>query len=115
MTSIIKGNLMQTIKMDDIDKDDGKGQWIDLDDDDIIGMFSDLIVNSVESNDEIPSEFRFDRTRDAEFYAERFPGFSQEAYQILEDEQRKINEILSKKTHAYERRGDSASEMEYLN
>ena len=94
MTNIIKGNLMQTIDMTDINKNEGKGQWVDLDDTDLIGLFSDLIVNSV---DEITSEFRFDMTRDAEFYADRYPGFSEEAYQILQDEQQKLNDMFNSK------------------
>jgi hypothetical protein len=94
MTSIIKGNLMNTIKMEDILKDEGKGNWADISDESLVEMFSDIIVNN-NNEDVISSEFCFHKTRDAEYYADKYPGFSDEVYQILEDEQEKLNKMLT--------------------
>lgn len=89
MTSIIKGNLMNTIDIKDIHLDEGKGAWVDIEDDTLIEMFSDIVINN-ENADEITSEFRFDKTRDAEYYSTKYPGFSDEVYHILEEEQKRL-------------------------
>ena len=122
MTSIIKGSLMNTINMEDIHSDEGKGAWIDVDDETLIEMFSDIIVNN-ENADEISSEFRFDKTKDAEYYADKYPGFSEEVYHILEEEQQRLDNSYStlrteppKVEHvlsAENRRCDSATRLSY--
>lgn len=94
MTSIIKGNLVTTINMKDIEKDEGKGIWTDITDESLIEMFSDSIVNSC-ADDDISSEFCFHKIKDAEYYADKFPGFSQEVYMILEEEQQRIDKMLN--------------------
>jgi hypothetical protein len=117
MTSIIKGNLMNTIDIKDIHSDEGKGAWADIDDETLIEMFSDIIVNN-ENADIITSEFRFDKTKDAEYYSEKFPGFSDEVYHILEQEQNRLDShstILSEvpkiAPSAELRRCDSATKL----
>tara|TARA_R110000822_G_scaffold302465_1_gene426654 strand:+ start:64 stop:354 length:291 start_codon:yes stop_codon:yes gene_type:complete len=94
MTSIIKGNLTTTIKIEDTLKDEGKGAWTDITDETLVEMFADFIVNN-NNDDAISSEFCFHKTKDADFYATKYPGFSDEVYQILENEQEKLNKMFT--------------------
>jgi hypothetical protein len=76
---------------------DLKGNWIELDDTALIGMFSSVIVEN-QQEEELGAEFAFHRVRDEEFYEERFPGFSDEVYTILSNEQKRLDEERNKET-----------------
>ena len=76
---------------------DLRGNWIELDDTALIGMFSSVIVEN-QQEEELGAEFAFHRVRDEEFYEERFPGFADEVYTILAKEQKRLDEERNKET-----------------
>ena len=97
-SSIVRGDCMPTLSIEDVKgTTDLKGNWIELDDTDLIGMFSSVIVAN-NQEEELGSEFAFNRVRDEEFYEERFPGFSDEVYTILSNEQKRLDEERNKET-----------------
>ena len=95
---MIKGSLINTIENQD--DENGKGMWTDISDETLIEMFGNIIVNNnmSENNEdyELPAELRFARTKDAEYYAMKFPGFSDEVYQILDEEQQKLDAAMAR-------------------
>lgn len=99
MSAIIRGDCMPTITLEECvnGETDTKGNWIELDDTALVGMFSSVIVAN-QQEEELGSEFAFHRVRDEEFYEERFPGFADEVYTILAKEQKRLDEERNKET-----------------
>ena len=98
-SSIIRGDCMSTITLEECvnGSTDLRGNWIELDDTALIGMFSSVIVEN-QQEEELGAEFAFHRVRDEEFYEERFPGFADEVYTILAKEQKRLDEERNKET-----------------
>ena len=93
--SVVTGDLMPTISIEQVEDEDAKGGWIPLDEVQLIDMFSHVIVSNQE--EELGNEFAFDRVRGEDYFMEKFPGFSDEVYSILAREQKKLDdEKLSK-------------------
>ena len=88
--SVVTGDCMPTITIDQVEDEDAKGGWIPLDEVQLIDMFSHVIVSNQE--EELGSEFAFHRVRDEEYYMEKFPGFSDEVYTILAREQKRLDD-----------------------
>jgi hypothetical protein len=65
-----------------------KGEFIDMTDDEIGDIIKGLQINE---DIELGSEFNFDKIYDAQYYAEKFPGFDDFVYQILEHETIELN------------------------
>ena len=91
MTQILKGDCVPTINIEDIDRDELKGKWVDCDDEQLTEMFASVIITNQE---QLGSEFAFHRVRDAEFFADKFPGFSDKVYEIIAEEQAKIDKKI---------------------
>ena len=97
-SSIIRGDIMPTLSIEDVKgTTDLKGNWIELDDTTLIGMFSSVIVEN-QQEEELGAEFAFHKVRDEEFYEERFPGFSDQVYTILAKEQIRLDQEREKET-----------------
>ena len=88
--SVVTGDCMPTITIDQVEDEDAKGGWIPLDEVQLIDMFSHVIVSNQE--EELGAEFAFHRVRDEEYYMEKFPGFSDEVYTILAREQKRLDD-----------------------
>ena len=88
--SIVTGDLMPTISIEQVEDEDAKGGWIPLDEVQLIDMFSHVIVSNQE--EELGAEYAFHRVRDEEYYMEKFPGFSEEVYTILANEQKRLDD-----------------------
>tara|TARA_R110002126_G_scaffold5927_3_gene31439 strand:- start:1059 stop:1433 length:375 start_codon:yes stop_codon:yes gene_type:complete len=94
-SSIIRGDIMPTITLEEcVNETDTKGNWVELDDTALVGMFSSVIVQNQE--EELGSEFAFHRVRDEEYYQEKFPGFADEVYTILAKEQVRLDQEREK-------------------
>ena len=95
MSPIVRGDCIPTITLEDcVNETDTKGNWVQLDDTALVDMFSSVIIE----NQELGSEYGFNRVRDEEYYMEKFPGFADEVYTILAKEQKKIDEERNKET-----------------
>ena len=95
-SSIVKGDCMPTITLEECVNDtDTKGNWVELDDTALVGMFSSVIVQN-NQEEELGAEFAFHRVRDEEYYQEKFPGFSDEVYTILATEQVRLDQEREK-------------------
>ena len=88
--SIVSGDCLPTISIEEIENEDIKGNWVALDEVQLVDMFSSVILTNQEQ--ELGSEFAFHRVRDEEYYMEKFPGFADEVYSILAREQKKLDE-----------------------
>jgi hypothetical protein len=88
MTQILKGDCMPTINIEDINKDDLRGKWVECDEEQLTEMFVSVIITN---DEQLGSEYAFHRVRDAEFFANKFPGFSDKVYEILATEQAKLD------------------------
>ena len=96
MSSIVKGDCMPTITLEECVNDtDTKGNWVELDDTALVGMFSSVIVQN-NQEEELGSEFAFHKVRDEEYYQEKFPGFADEVYTILATEQVRLDQEREK-------------------
>jgi len=94
MSSIVRGDCLPTITIEEAQSEtDTKGNWVELDDTALVGMFSSVIVANQE---ELGSEFAFHRVRDEEYFMEKFPGFADEVYTILAKEQVRLDEEREK-------------------
>ena len=94
-SSIVRGDCLPTITLEEcVNETDTKGNWVELDDTALVGMFSSVIVQNQE--EELGSEFAFHRVRDEEYYQEKFPGFADEVYVILAREQVRLDEEREK-------------------
>ena len=98
MSAIVRGDCMPTITLEEcVNGDtDMKGNWVQIDDITLVDMFSSVIVEN--QQEELGAEFAFHKVRDEEFYEERFPGFSDEVYTILANEQKRLDEERNKET-----------------
>jgi len=95
MSSIVRGDCLPTITLEEAQGDtDTKGNWVELDDTALVGMFSSVIVQNQE--EELGAEFAFHRVRDEEYYQEKFPNFPDEVYTILAKEQKRLDEEREK-------------------
>ena len=95
-SSIIRGDIMPTITLEEcVNETDTKGNWVELDDTALVGMFSSVIVQN-NQEEELSSEFAFHRVRDEEYYQEKFPGFADEIYTILAKEQVRLDQEREK-------------------
>lgn len=98
MSAIIRGDCMPTITLEEcVNETDTKGNWVELDDITLVDMFSSVIVAN-QQEEELGAEFAFHRVRDEQFYEERFPGFADEVYTILANEQKRLDEERNKET-----------------
>jgi len=88
--SILSGDCIPTISIEEVENEDVKGNWVALDEVQLVDMFSSVILTNQE--EELGSEFAFNRVRDEEYYMEKFPGFSDEVYSILAKEQKKLDD-----------------------
>ena len=88
--SIVSGDCIPTISIEEVENEDIKGNWVALDEVQLVDMFSSVILTNQEQ--ELGSEFAFHQTRDEEYYMEKFPGFADEVYSILAREQKKLDE-----------------------
>jgi len=95
-SSIVKGDCMPTITLEEcVNETDTKGNWVQLDDIDLVGMFSSVIVQN-NQEEELSSEFAFHKVRDEEYYQDKFPGFADEVYTILAKEQIRLDQEREK-------------------
>ena len=96
MSSIVRGDCLPTITLEEcVNETDTKGNWVELDDTALVGMFSSVIVQN-NQEEELGAEFAFHRVRDEEYYQEKFPGFSDEVYTILATEQVRLDQEREK-------------------
>jgi len=87
---------MPTITLEEcVNETDTKGNWVQLDDIDLVGMFSSVIVQN-NQEEELSSEFAFHKVRDEEYYQDKFPGFADEVYTILAKEQIRLDQEREK-------------------
>ena len=86
--SIVSGDCIPTISIEEVENEDAKGGWVALDEVQLVDMFSSVIL----TNQELGNEFAFHETRDEVYFMEKFPGFSDEVYSILAREQKKLDE-----------------------
>ena len=94
-SSIVRGDCLPTITLEEcVNETDTKGNWVELDETALVGMFSSVIVQNQE--EELGSEFAFHRVRDEEYYQEKFPGFPDEVYTILATEQVRLDQEREK-------------------
>ena len=89
--SIIKGDCLPTISIEEVENQDLKGNWVTLDEVQLVDMFSSVILTNQEE-EELGNEFCFHETRDEMYFMEKFPGFADEVYSILAREQKKLDE-----------------------
>jgi len=88
--SIVSGDCIPTISIEEVENEDIKGNWVALDEVQLVDMFSSVILTNQEQ--ELGNEFAFHETRDEMYYMEKFPGFADEVYSILAREQKKLDE-----------------------
>ena len=94
-SSIVRGDCIPTITLEEAQGEtDTKGNWVELDDIALVGMFSSVIVQNQE--EELGSEFAFHRVRDEEYFMEKFPNFPDEVYTILATEQVRLDQEREK-------------------
>ena len=94
-SSIVRGDCIPTITLEEAQGDtDTKGNWVELDDIALVGMFSSVIVQNQE--EELGSEYAFHRVRDEEYFMEKFPNFPDEVYAILATEQVRLDQEREK-------------------
>ena len=94
-SSIVRGDCIPTITLEEAQGDtDTKGNWVELDDIALVGMFSSVIVQNQE--EEPGSEYAFHRVRDEEYFMEKFPNFPDEVYTILATEQVRLDQEREK-------------------
>jgi len=94
-SSIVRGDCIPTITLEEAQGDtDTKGNWVELDDIALVGMFSSVIVQNQE--EELGSEYAFHRVRDEEYFMEKFPNFPDEVYTILATEQVRLDQEREK-------------------
>ncbi len=89
MSPIVKGDCLPTISIEEVENEDVKGNWVALDEVQLVDMFSSVILTNQE---ELGNEFAFHQTRDEIYFMEKFPGFSDEVYSILAREQKKLDD-----------------------
>ena len=65
-----------------------KGEFIEMDESFLTNMFKDLVL---EEGYELGNEFNLGEIHGADFYEERNPGFPDEWYEILADEDKRLN------------------------
>jgi hypothetical protein len=65
-----------------------KGEFIEMDESYLKNMFKDLVL---EEGYELGNEFNLGEIHGADFYEERNPGFPEEWYEILADEDKRLN------------------------
>ena len=96
-SSIVRGDCIPTITLEECvnGETDTKGNWIELDDTALVGMFSSVIVAN-NQEEELGSEFAFHRVRDEEYFQEKFPNFPDEVYTILAKEQVRLDQEREK-------------------
>ena len=86
--SIIKQSSVKTLKVEDLEDDKKKGQWVECDEETLRNTFACFL-----DEEQLGPEYDFHKVYDAEWYREKFSGLMEEAYSILEEEDKKINEI----------------------
>lgn len=88
--SIVSGDCIPTISIEEVENEDLKGNWVALDEVQLVDMFSSVILTNQEQ--ELGNEFCFHETRDEVYFMEKFPGFADEVYTILAREQKKLDD-----------------------
>ena len=82
--------------------EEDKGEFRVMTDEDIGDMVKGL---QIDENIELGPEFNFDKVYDAQYYAEKFPGFDDFVYDILEQETIELNKETPEeefiKTHGH--------------
>jgi len=74
-----------------------KGDFVEMDNETLQKLISGLNTK----DEELPSCFSFEKTYDAQYYAEKFPGFDDFVYDILEQETIELNKHLPNEGHWY--------------
>jgi len=65
-----------------------KGEFVEMEESFLTNMFKDLVL---EEGYELGNEFNLGEIHGADFYEERNPGFPEEWYEILADEDKRLN------------------------
>jgi hypothetical protein len=60
--------------------DETKSDFIEMTEEQLEDMFK-FLIDPTSTEEELPSGFGFDTLYGEDFYAEKFPGFSKEAYE----------------------------------
>ena len=83
--------------------EEDKGEFMEMTDDELGDIVKGLQINE---DIQLGSEFNFDKVYDAEYYADKFPGFEDFVYDILEQETIELNKETPEeeflKTHGYQ-------------
>lgn len=70
------------------DEHANKGEFVEMEESFLANMFKDLVL---EEGYELGNEFNLGEIHGADFYEERNPGFPEEWYEILADEDKRLN------------------------
>lgn len=89
-TNIIKKRAVKILTIDEIENEDKKGQWIECDEETLKETFACFL-----DEETLGPEFDFHKVYDAEWYREKFSGLMDEAYLILEEEDKKLNSEIT--------------------
>jgi hypothetical protein len=68
--------------------DEDKGKFVEMSEKEVDDIVKGL---QVDENIQLGPEFNFDKTYDAQYYSEKFPGFEDFVYEILENETIELN------------------------
>ena len=68
--------------------EEDKGEFVEMSEKEVDDIVKGL---QVDENIELGPEFNFDKTYDAQYYSEKFPGFDDFVYEILENETIELN------------------------
>ena len=84
-------------------KEEDRGEFVEMTEDELGDIVKGLQINE---DIQLGSEFNFDKVFDAQYYSEKFPGFEDFVYAILEQETIQLNNETPEeeflKTHGYE-------------
>jgi hypothetical protein len=90
--NIIKERATKILNTSELNDDDKKGQWVDCDEETLKNTFACFL-----DEEQLGPEFDFHKVYDADWYREKFSGLCDEAYSILEEEDKKLNNHISEK------------------
>jgi len=69
-------------------KEEDRGEFVEMTDEELGDIVKGL---QIDENIELGPEFNFDKVFDAQYYSEKFPGFEDFVYAILEQETIQLN------------------------
>ena len=76
---VVGDEIKNIAEIEECDKPD----FIELTEDALAHMFKDLIKDDADECEELGNEYNFSEIYDAQWYAERFPGFTPEEYWFM--------------------------------